>query len=63
MVVRALIALGPRCFRCMLDIPSGPVAGEFLSFLMVQFVSCDVKGGGESVEVFVRMFCLVIVLF
>ena len=28
MSVKALTACGPRCFRCLLDMPSGPVLGE-----------------------------------
>ena len=38
MSVRVLMACGPRCLRCLLDMPSGPVAGEFLVRLMVSAV-------------------------
>ena len=31
MFVKALTACGPRCFRCLLDMPSGPVEGVFFS--------------------------------
>jgi hypothetical protein len=48
MSVRALMACGPRCFRCKLVIPSGPAEGEFLVARMACTVMAGVKGGGMS---------------
>ena len=35
MVVRYVLVWLDRCFRCMFDMLSGPVAGEFLMVLIV----------------------------
>ena len=35
---------GPKCFRCRLLMPSGPVLVEFFAFLMVFRVSSGVNG-------------------
>ena len=35
MVLRYVVSWLDRCFRCMFDMLSGPVAGEFLMVLMV----------------------------
>ena len=48
--VRAAMAFGPRCFRCMLEMLSGPVALEFFSDLMVSATSSVVNGGGCTFE-------------
>ena len=67
--VRAAMAFGPRCFRCMLEMLSGPVALEFFSDLMVSATSSVVNGGGVfSSFIFlrflrVRLFCCVVGLW
>ena len=38
MFVRALMACGPRCFRCKLDMPSGPVLVVFFARLIAAVV-------------------------
>jgi len=43
MLVRALMALWPKCFRCRYDMPSGPVEREFLVDLMALTVISGVK--------------------
>ncbi len=52
-----------KCLRCMLEIWSGPVDGEFLSFLIVWLVSSVWKAGGKLVSIFVRRFLRPVVLF
>ena len=44
MFVRAWMPCGPKCFRCKLLIPSGPVLVEFFAFLIVFRVSSGVNG-------------------
>lgn len=44
------MALGPRCFRCRLQILSGPNAVDELSVFMC-LMSCDWKIGGGWVIV------------
>ena len=43
MLLRTLMACGPRCFRWRYDIPSGPVKREFLMFMMDLAVMSGVK--------------------
>lgn len=38
----------PRCFRCSIVMPSGPVALEFRAFLIAKVTSIRVKTGGFS---------------
>lgn len=47
MSVRILMACGPKCLRCMLDMPSGPAAEEFLEALMAAIVSAGVNCVGR----------------
>ena len=54
MSVRALMACGPRCFRCKYDMPSGPVEDLFLVLRMACSVMFVVKG----VSMFVCSFML-----
>ena len=42
------MACVPRCFKCMLEIPSGPVAGDRLVALMASIVLSGVNGVGRS---------------
>ena len=44
-LVRRVMAVSPKCFRCIFDMLSGPVAGEFLRFFMAFFVSLIVNLG------------------
>ena len=37
--------MSPKCFSCILDMLSGPVAGEFLRFFIAFFVSLIVNLG------------------
>ena len=53
MFVNALTACGPRCFRCLLDMPSGPVEGVFLVARIASVTIAGVKGGDLSVLVHV----------
>ena len=53
MSVKALTACGPRCFRCLLDMPSGPEEGVFLVARMASVTIAGVKGGDLSVLVHV----------
>ena len=46
MSVKALMACGPRCLRCMYDMPSAPVLVVFFVRLMASRVMRVVKGGG-----------------
>ena len=48
MSVKALMASGPRCFRCLLDMPSGPVEEVFLETRMASVTIAGVKGGSRS---------------
>ena len=44
--VRAVIAVGPRCFRWMFEMLSGPVAFEILAFWIMDWTSdCRNVGG------------------
>ena len=45
--MRAFIAFCPRCFRCMLEILSRPVAFDFFRDLIAFAVPSLVKGGGQ----------------
>ena len=62
MSVKALTACGPRCFRCLLDMPSGPVEGVFLVARIASVTIAGVKGGVLGVLVHVlcrrRSMCL-----
>ena len=62
MSVKALTACGSRCFRCLLDMPSGPVEGVFLVARIASVTIAGVKGGDLSVLVHVlcrrRSICL-----
>ena len=60
MSVRALMAWELRCLRWMFEMPSGPAAGEFLSFRMILETFSGVKGGGVSWEILIPRFRLVI---
>lgn len=40
MLVSVVMPSGPKCFRCILVILSGPAACEFLSLLIMLEVSC-----------------------
>lgn len=59
MSVRDLIACGPKCLRCLYEMLSGPVAGEFLVERMEEMVWYAVKGGAMSVSSFMWCSCLV----
>ena len=48
MSVKTLMACGPRCFRCLLEIPSGPVEGVFLVARIASVTIAGVKGGVGS---------------
>ena len=48
MSVKALMASGPKCFRCLLDMPSGPVEEVFLETRMASVTIAGVKGGVRS---------------
>ena len=48
MSVRILIACGPKCFKCLLEMPSGPVEGVVLLCLMAATVSAGVNCSGRS---------------
>ncbi len=37
--VRSVVAIGPRCLRCIMDIWSGPTAGEFFACLIAAVMS------------------------
>ena len=55
MSVKALTACGPRCFRCLLDMPSGPVE-EVLGVARIASVTiAGVKGG--DIIVLVHVVC------
>ena len=44
MFVSAWMPCGPRCFRCRLQMLSGPVLVEFFIFLMMFLTILGVKG-------------------
>ena len=46
MFVRALMACGPKFFRCKLYMPSGPVLVVFFAHLMAAVILCVVNSGG-----------------
>ena len=45
--VRILMACGPKCFRCLLEMPSGPVDGVVLHALIALTVSAGVNCVGR----------------
>ena len=47
------MASGPRCLRCLLDMPSGPVEEVFLETRMASVTMYGVKGGVGSFSVHV----------
>ena len=53
MSVKALTACGPRRFRCLLDMPSGPVEEVFFVARIASVTIAGVKGGDLSVSVHV----------
>lgn len=57
--VRNCMAMGPRCLRCIIDMLSGPIAGEFLACL-IAVVTCWVENGvcSSGVRFFVLRFVL-----
>ena len=60
MFVRNSIAIGPRCFRCLMFMPSAPVELLFLLFLIACMTCSDVIG--MNVE-FSLLVCLSMILF
>ncbi len=59
MLVSAVISSGPRCFRCMFVILSGPETFEFLDFLFALWVSDERKGLKSGSTWKVHIFCFV----
>ena len=51
MSVRARMACVPRCLRCLLEMPSGPVEEVFLEIRMAAIVLSGVNCGGRCVSV------------
>ena len=51
MSVRALMATNPNCFRCLYEMPSGPIEEVGFVSSIACFVMLRVKGGGESFRV------------
>ena len=49
MSVRALMATGPRCFKCRYEMPSGPVQEVGFVRSIAALVMLGVIGGGGSV--------------
>ena len=47
MSVRFLMACGPKCLRCLLEMPSGPVEADVLDRLMASVVMVGVNCGGR----------------
>ena len=47
MSVRTLMACVPRCFRCLLEMPSGPVEEVFLEAFMAAIVLSGVNCDGS----------------
>ena len=47
MSVRTLMACVPRCLRCLLEMPSGPVEEVFLEARMAAIVLSGVNCGGN----------------
>ena len=60
MLVRALMAFWPKCFRCRYDMPSGPMEREFLVDLMASTV---ISGEDQSVLPSIRKSADVGVVF
>ena len=62
MSVKALTACGPRCFKCLLDMPSGLVEEVLFVARIASVTTAGVKGGDLSVLVHVlcrrRSMCL-----
>ena len=50
MSVRILMACGPRCFKCKLEMPSGTVDLVFLAALIAAMVVCGVNCVGKAVS-------------
>ena len=57
MSVKGLIACGPRCFRCLLDMPSGPVEEVLVVARIASVTIAGVKGRDRSVLVLVHVLC------
>lgn len=53
-----VMALGPRCFKCLMLMSSGPVEFEFCVRLMAVIVSCSVimMGVCGSFRIFLSIF-------
>ena len=51
MSVRTVIACVPRCLRCLLEMPSGPVEEVFLEIRMAAIVLSGVNCGGRCTSV------------
>ena len=47
MSVKALMACGPKCFRCKYEMPSGPVDEVFFVLRIASTVMPVVNGGGR----------------
>ena len=60
---RTFIPFGPRCLRCMLEISSGPVAGEFFSRLMVEETSPEENGSTSFGFILIDIFRRVTIQF
>lgn len=45
------MACGPKCLRCMYEMPSGPVADEFFVRLIAAMVCAGVNIGGSCLSV------------
>ena len=62
MSVRILMACGPKCLRCLLEMPSGPVEEDVLDRLIASVVMVGVNCGGRLRSVVrewsLRMMCL-----
>ena len=57
MFVSVVVPWGPRCFKCMFDMLSGPMADEFLVYFMTHLV-CSVVASiivGSSVNSCLRL--------
>ena len=44
--VKAMMATGPRCFKCLYVMPLGPVAEVYLACSIASLVTFGVKGSG-----------------
>ena len=63
MCVIAKVAFGPRCFKWMFEMWSGPVALEFFRFLSIVSTCVGLKGGSCSLSKLVFRMFLVVILF